>query len=102
MQTVPETPSPDVLTVNKPDHLRRAALAAAAGRNVDEDSPAKGRLAKVARTAAPPAPATAGSAYLNVCHQVRARFAQRSMFPHLRVLQSTMVPAGLLSQAVGS
>ncbi|PRW39278.1 dynamin-related GTPase isoform A [Chlorella sorokiniana] len=68
-QTVPETPSPDVLTVNKPDHLRRAAMAAAAGRNVDEDSPAKGRMAKVARTAgvgamAPP-PATAGSAYLN-------------------------------------
>lgn len=29
LQTVPETPSPDVLTVNKPDHLRRAAMAAA-------------------------------------------------------------------------
>jgi hypothetical protein len=70
MQTVPETPSPDALTVNKPDHLRRAALAAAAGRNVDEDSPGKGRVAKMPRTAvAPPPPA--GSAYLNVCHEVR-------------------------------
>jgi hypothetical protein len=71
LQTVPETPSPETLAVNKPD-LRRAAMAAAAGRNVDEDSPAKGRMAKVARTAMGPpgAAATAGSAYLSVCHQV--------------------------------
>lgn len=47
LQTVPETPSPDrhdVLgTVNKGDNLRRAAMAAAAaaGRNVDDDSPSK-------------------------------------------------------------
>lgn len=75
-QTVPETPSPDVLTVNKPDHLRRAALAAAAGRNVDEDSPGKGRVAKVPRTAMVPPAASAGSAYLNVCHQAARLFGR--------------------------
>lgn len=50
------------------------AAAAAAGRNVDEDSPGKGRVAKVARTSAAAGgmgpPTTAGSAYLSVCQQV--------------------------------
>lgn len=77
-QTVPETPSPDVVTANKPDRLRRAAMAAsaAAGRNVDEHSPGKGRVAKVARTStaagAMGPPAAFGSAYLGVCQQVGA------------------------------
>lgn len=81
-QTVPETPSPDVVTANKPDHLRRAAMAAAAaaGRNVDEDSPGKGRVAKVARTSAAAGgmgpPTTAGSAYLSVCQQASSLFGR--------------------------
>ncbi|PSC67591.1 dynamin-related GTPase [Micractinium conductrix] len=78
-QTVPETPSPDrhdVLgTVNKGDNLRRAAMAAAAaaGRNVDDDSPSKGRAPKSARMAAP---AAGGSAYLNVSHQASRLFTR--------------------------
>ena len=77
--TVPETPSPDVLTVSKPDHLplgrRMAMAAAAAGRNVDDSSPGKGRVSKVPRVAggamAPPA-AGGGhkNAYVAVCTQV--------------------------------
>lgn len=43
---------------------------------MDEDSPGKGRMAKVARTAATTGnmgpPATAASAYLSVCQQVGA------------------------------
>ena len=70
--------APCTRQVLTPQYPNRPLQCAIAGRNVDEDSPAKGRMAKVARTAgavgamAPP-PATAGSAYLNVCHQVRGR-----------------------------
>eukprot|EP00887_Chlorella_sp_A99_P005155 scaffold40.g5155.t1 len=75
-QTVPETPSPEVLTVNKPDHLGGRKLhlgTAAAGRNVDEHSPGKGRVSKAPRVGGamgPPPPVAGGaanSAYLGVC-----------------------------------
>ncbi len=72
--TVPETPSPDVLTVSKPDvPLGRRMHLAAAGRNVDADSPAKGRVSKVPRTGmiAPLAGGGQKNAYVAVCSQVR-------------------------------
>lgn len=56
-----------------PYHPHNPTRACPAGRNVDEESPSKGRVAKAPRTAggaAQLAPPTAGSAYLSVCHQV--------------------------------
>lgn len=71
---MPETPSPEVLTVSKPDiQLGRRMHMAAAGRNVDADSPAKGRVSKAPRTGlmAPPAAGEHKNAYLAVCTQAR-------------------------------
>ena len=67
---MPETPSPEVLkelnehSDGRARTLRHAALASA-GRHIDVNSPGKGRVAKVARTAP-----GATTAYLAVCHQV--------------------------------
>lgn len=61
-----------------PAPLPSYCLAAPAGRNVDEESPSKGRVAKAPRTAATVAhPSNAGSAYLNVCHQVVGRLQEQ-------------------------
>ncbi|KAL4853400.1 Dynamin-related protein 5A [Chlorella vulgaris] len=98
-QTVPETPSPDVLTVNKPDRLRRAALAAAGGRNVDDESPGKGRLAKMPRTAMA-APAVAGSPYLTVCHQAAHLFGRIRQSVACQAVPATLKSAFL--EPVGS
>ena len=83
-QTVPETPSPEVLTINKPDNLGRKLdmAGAAAGRNVDDRSPGKGRVCKAPRVAGamgPPPPVHGGaanSAYLSVCAQAARLFAK--------------------------
>ena len=63
---MPETPSPDVLTVNKP---------AAAGRNVDDLSPGKGRVAKAQRTQALAGPPATGT-FATVCKDASQLYAR--------------------------
>ena len=80
--TVPETPSPDLVSTGKADiPLGRRAQLTAAGRNIDASSPAKGRMAKVARLAhAAPKQLNSrssglGAGYVDVCAAAEQLFS---------------------------
>lgn len=76
--TVPETPSPDVLTAKKAEVPlnRQVRLLQAAGRNIDAASPGKGRVAKAARLAGiVDAGVSNKGGYVDVCARAERLFA---------------------------
>ncbi|KAK9808620.1 hypothetical protein WJX72_000661 [[Myrmecia] bisecta] len=93
--TVPETPSPDLLATANKTIARRHGLALA-GRNVDNDSPGRGRVTKLQRTAY--ARASAPSDALTTSYSGICSLAER-IFERIRHSVASQAVPGTLKAA---